>query len=1146
MAIISGFKSATVDDVKPFQLPIDEMAKGLLAIDTRATAAKNALATATSSLNIPLRDNVEDWNLFDTIVKEFDQEKNKLIDSVGGDFSKLNIADLQKLALDKAQDHRFRQLVSAKKNADEFQEQLNKMQAAGKVPVTFGINPLYDSLYDENGRFRFMNQYEIMEDQDIEEPAQKMFNNLGHSLEEAIKWHHSSAFLTKEQQEQFWYDFWQKDWSKIKDNYPNISAVIKDGAKQLMNEPAGRVHQRKLYTMYSKQFPTKSRQEVDQMIEDDFAKILIRIGNSRRIRELNKTSDRNYNQKPQQPSVGSPGMPSGKGSKVEAPERLNIKAQEFTYTAPGFNYLNQISPGEASRHILNTDINLANSGINWSQFDPANIGSIDNINLLGQYLLAVPTFDKKIEVKGLGGFDFAGGIYQAAQNTVIIGGNEKEKWRNNPTVLPMLKGDNFGSAVTLPTGYFMADGKSYNDILNNNDIAYNTIRQAIENNQTYILEQDYARALAREAGVTSDKDKNYVETMKTVSAIIQQRRNFSQGNSMYNFNINPDTGLPSIGVDKTLYTVLQLLDEDRKEVDAEGKPTRAAQLAELRYQKLSAKIKAAEEFRNNSGRAYFEKAEATMRTKAEQAATFDMIDDTHRVAAGMKENEYFIMGNEGKKSKLEDKKEADILYKKAIVTTAYAMSNSSISGVRFKLDYADLSESTDSLKNKLGDTMLNITEKILRREFRLEDYLTKEEIEEGTSDRLWSFVLSKSLLSKFFSEIEIEELEKQGVIRGGFSSMANPILSDIAHLLYYYFEPDSSGKTITYTNQEAPNEYNQKLQSSIIESLKQNKSISPAALRYYESLTKSKLNREAALTYRMFNETDPDTKHYAENIKSLVVNKIMADGTADTPIYRAHYNSNNTKVLREQAPIHLLKDQLRELYDKINEKNTTGKLPSYEDFIKDSVTVLGVTWEPGQTGSDDGWVVGFQVTIDGTKHHWQIPVSQTELPMTVRTMLGFDNLELKYSPIVQQSLKQNGGLFYDLDSRAEGSSPMRVFVAHAPMTLRGVNGDMVSLQVGQRYIIGSGNPAIDPTNASEAGIRAFKNDHEAWMYYDRNKAYGKNYHDLVFLNSILKQMALARSPQEKLAISYRMTGKYLSEEAIRALMLKKAEENRSK
>lgn len=104
----------------------------------------------------------------------------------------------------------------------------------------------------------------------------------------------------------------------------------------------------------------------------------------------------------------------------------------------------------------------------------------------------------------------------------------------------------------------------------------------------------------------------------------------------------------------------------------------------------------------------------------------------------------------------------------------------------------------------------------------------------------------------------------------------------------------------------------------------------------------------------MFNETDPHTKHHAENIKSLITNKLMADGTADTPIYRAHYNSNNTKILREQAPVHMLKDQIKQIYDQLAEKNTTGKLPSYEEFVKESITPLGITWEPGQSGSGDG------------------------------------------------------------------------------------------------------------------------------------------------------------------------------------------------
>lgn len=69
------------------------------------------------------------------------------------------------------------------------------------------------------------------------------------------------------------------------------------------------------------------------------------------------------------------------------------------------------------------------------------------------------------------------------------------------------------------------------------------------------------------------------------------------------------------------------------------------------------------------------------------------------------------------------------MYKKAIIGTAYQMSNSSTTGASFQFDYATLSEDSNSVKNKLGDTFLNITERILRREFNPEEYLTAEEKE---------------------------------------------------------------------------------------------------------------------------------------------------------------------------------------------------------------------------------------------------------------------------------------------------------------------------------------------------------------------------------------------------------------------------------
>lgn len=51
------------------------------------------------------------------------------------------------------------------------------------------------------------------------------------------------------------------------------------------------------------------------------------------------------------------------------------------------------------------------------------------------------------------------------------------------------------------------------------------------------------------------------------------------------------------------------------------------------------------------------------------------------------------------------------------------------------------------------------------------------------------------------------------------------------------------GKGFSYTNESNTPEYNQQLHTTLIGKLKENKGISNTAVRYYESLLQSKMNR---------------------------------------------------------------------------------------------------------------------------------------------------------------------------------------------------------------------------------------------------------------------------------------------------------------
>jgi hypothetical protein len=85
MAIISGMEAAKVDDIKPFELPIDQMAKGIESRQKRADEAKKNYGLGATSLIFDTRDHLEDKEMMNQISNEYTEEIEQELTSRGGD-----------------------------------------------------------------------------------------------------------------------------------------------------------------------------------------------------------------------------------------------------------------------------------------------------------------------------------------------------------------------------------------------------------------------------------------------------------------------------------------------------------------------------------------------------------------------------------------------------------------------------------------------------------------------------------------------------------------------------------------------------------------------------------------------------------------------------------------------------------------------------------------------------------------------------------------------------------------------------------------------------------------------------------------------------------------------------------------------------
>ena len=100
MAIISGMKAAVVDDVKPFELPIESIGLALTARQKRADEAKKNYGIGASSLIFDTRDLPTDVAERNKIADDYAQTINNEVDALGGDWSMMDNSVIQAIAMD--------------------------------------------------------------------------------------------------------------------------------------------------------------------------------------------------------------------------------------------------------------------------------------------------------------------------------------------------------------------------------------------------------------------------------------------------------------------------------------------------------------------------------------------------------------------------------------------------------------------------------------------------------------------------------------------------------------------------------------------------------------------------------------------------------------------------------------------------------------------------------------------------------------------------------------------------------------------------------------------------------------------------------------------------------------------------------------
>ena len=365
MAIIKGVTASKVGKVTPFTEDVDKMAAGVLARENRANETRNQISKTQAELIAATRDHDEDWGLAKELQDEYRNEVAGLVDQADKDFSNVSRDQLQTLATKYAGDDRFRALSSWKKNSDEFVAAKQTLEAKGKIPLIFGIDPTKESLRDDDGGFRHAtNKWAVEEELDAPAAAQKLFDNrIGHTMKETLNWDKSKGD---------WMTYWTKWWSQNKDNHTQVNEIINGHLNDFIDKtPEGNQYYRKLMRDY--RADGIDEESADKQAREVIQDLITRTGNSLKKDEFKQQSSlQTVNDNvPMPPKARSGGRSGGGGGSGKEPP--SARRDKITYSVDGLNINNSANALDAEQEIGAMD------------YDEKSLKSVKTVNELNNY-----------------------------------------------------------------------------------------------------------------------------------------------------------------------------------------------------------------------------------------------------------------------------------------------------------------------------------------------------------------------------------------------------------------------------------------------------------------------------------------------------------------------------------------------------------------------------------------------------------------------------------------------------------------------------------------------------------------------------------------------------------------------------------------
>lgn len=447
MAIIQGMTPASMPKVTPYQMPIDEMAKGLISRQARADDAKNAILAGESAINVDTRPLQEDWDLLHEIQSDYRKDVQQMIEDANGDYSQLPLNSLQSKAMDYASDDRVRALTAFKVEYDAFNKMEKEINKNKGRRLLFGkFNPLTSSLRDESGKFYNPAEWDLEQRLKWAKAKEDLFFDpvIGKTTINAS----GSNYEAGDNMFAVWRDWWDKH----SNNKKQVEAAFSVAYKTYIGTTEGDQEYRWKLQTYKNEHPEMGEQEIEKIIEKDMYETFKGLMEKRLVTFDDSGDKLHFMNKPQPTPPGGGGGDGGRGGPVIEEEVVLPPPNKTTISGKGLSYNGFSTPLEEAKYIENGGGKLDGDVREYVQEMASGRYFPPSINTANELLLAVDKFNQDGKVTSIGSERYHTGVLQQIDES-----------SDNPAVAPYTGKNNraimkIGTKFNVNTEFMEASG----------------------------------------------------------------------------------------------------------------------------------------------------------------------------------------------------------------------------------------------------------------------------------------------------------------------------------------------------------------------------------------------------------------------------------------------------------------------------------------------------------------------------------------------------------------------------------------------------------------------------------------------------------------------------------------------------------------